>query len=354
VHTRLRRSLKLQTPLLFGPMIDYDLESDKVSRFLKKHRVKCAGIQLPAGLRPFWQQISENLQNCGAKSIFLGSCYGACDLADADAKRLGCDVLLHYGHSDMGLPTEIPTLYVEAKVSNVLFDSLEKLVKRIHHKRIGLLTTVQYQSHLPTIAKFLREEGISPMIGSPGPRTKYPGQILGCDFDCVKSISKRADAFVYFGTGKFHPLGAALATYKEVYIANPITGSLNQVGGLRDFLRSRKAIISRAASCQKFGVVTSVKKGQARLALANHLIEKLLASGRQATLIAMDEILPETLGDHRFEALVCAACPRIPIDDAHRYEVPLLTPFETMVMLGETQLEPYQIDEIKKKDFGKV
>jgi 2-(3-amino-3-carboxypropyl)histidine synthase len=327
-------------------MIEYDFEQERVKRFLRRHRAKRAGIQLPAGLRPFWPEIARTVRGGGAEPVFLGTCYGACDLADEQAKRLRCQVLLHYGHADMGLQTVIPTMYIEARVKTIVLSALEQLANRVHGRRIGIFTTAQYVGHLRSITKKLRGLGLIPVLGRPGPRAKYRGQVLGCDLGCVRCIANKCDALLYVGTGRFHALGAALAARRPTYIANPISGGLGRVGGLGEFIRSRKAVVSKAAGARKFGVVTSTKRGQMRRDAALEVIRKLRASGRSAELVVLDEISPEGLGDYSFDALVCVACPRIPIDDAPRYEVPVLSAFEVDVMLGEALIENYQIDQI--------
>jgi 2-(3-amino-3-carboxypropyl)histidine synthase len=331
-------------------MIRYDFEEKKVLDFLRSRKARHAGIQLPAGLKPFWPKISEMYRDAGVEPIFLGGCHGACDLADARAKELGCNVLVHYGHATMGLRTELPALFVETRVSEASLEGLKKFVKRVNPMEVGVFTTVQYLNHLPRVVKFLREAGRVPLVGKPGPRARYSGQVLGCDFGCIKAVSKHAGVLLYFGTGRFHPLGAALVSGKEVFIANPITGTLTQVSDLGNYLRSRRAKISKAASCQRFGVVTSVKRGQARFALTLRLVKALRGSGKQAELVLLDEVTPEVLGDYGFDAIVCAACPRIPIDDADRFETPLLTPPEAWAMLGVAK-EPRGVDEIRPEDF---
>lgn len=69
-----------------------------------------------------------------------------------------------------------------------------------------------------------------------------------------------------------------------------------------------------------------------------------------AESIVADEIVPEKLSEFQVEAFVCAACPWIPIDDAERFDRPVLSPFEAMVLLGKMDLEPYQLDEIGRSD----
>ena len=334
-------------------MMAYDFEEAKVREFLKRQGAKLAAIQLPSGLRPCLPEIEEVFENAGVETrVLANSCYGACDVADSKAHQLGCDVLIHYGHADMGVPTRLPTLYVEARMLVDPLESIERGLPELKLKRAGLLTTVQHIAYLRGVMKFLRSRGIKSFIGKPGLRVKYPGQLLGCDFSCASSVSARVDGFLYIGTGKFHPLGVALATGKRVFAMNPISGGLGEVApDLADFLRGRKAMVSRAAAGERFAVVVSSKPGQARFKLATKLVEDLRCSKLHARLLVVDEVKLEGLGDFELDTFVCAACPRIPIDDAERFERPILTPFEALVMLGKAKFEPYRIDEVKKEDF---
>jgi 2-(3-amino-3-carboxypropyl)histidine synthase len=331
----------------------YDFEPEKVKRFLKRHRVRRAAIQLPPGLREHLPEIRAPFDEAGIETLVLGdSCHGACDLADAKAERLGCGVLVHYGHADMGLKTSLPTLYVEARMTADPIEAIRAAAPRLKFKRLGLVTTVQHIGFLLKAVKSLRSLGIKPLIGKPGPRAKYDGQVLGCDWGSARSISGKVDGFLYIGTGKFHPLGVSLATGKEVVTVNPVTGGCEKLTpGFEDFLRRRRAAISRAAACDEFGIVVSVKLGQARFKLAAGLINAFKRAGLTAHMIALDEIAPEKLDDFKLGALVCAACPRLPIDDAERFSQPILTPFEARVMLGKASLEPYQLDEVRNSDF---
>jgi len=284
--------------------------------------------------------------------VLADSCYGACDLADVKAKQLGCDVLVHYGHADMGLPTCLPTIYVEARMLVDPLRAVKRVLPNLNFKRVGLITTVQYIAHLQEVAKLLRSRGIKTFIGRPGPRAKYSGQLLGCDFGCARSIATRVDGFLYIGTGEFHPLGATLATGKQVLAINPISGGFKAfVPNVDAFLRRRRAMIARAAAGKRFGIIVSTKPGQARFKLAARLVRDLRRAGKVAHVLAVDEVRPEELGDFRLDGFICVACPRMPIDDAERFERPVLTPFEARVMLGKAKFAPYQMDEAGKGDF---
>jgi 2-(3-amino-3-carboxypropyl)histidine synthase len=331
----------------------YNFEHRKVTRFLKKHKVRRAAVQLPAGLRPHLPEIKATFEGAGVEAIIFGdSCYGACDVADVKAKQLGCDAFVQYGHSDMGLRTVLPTLYVEARMTTDPLGAVEKALPKLNFKRVGLATTVQHIESLPKIAKILRSSGIKPLVGKPGSRARYPGQILGCDWGSVKSISDKVDGFLFIGTGKFHTVGISLATGKQVMTVNPIVGNCEILTfNLGDFLKQRKAMISRATAGERFGILVSSKPGQARLKLVARLASALRRAGLTAHVLVLDEISQEKLDDFKLDAFVCAACPRIPIDDAGRFSKPILTPFEAMVMIGKEKFEPYKLDEVKSSDF---
>jgi len=323
-----------------------------VREFLRKYRAELAAIQLPPGLRRWTAKIGKVFEEEGVEFVILGkSCYGACDLADKEAKQVGADVLVHYGHADMGLPASLPVLFVEARMLVNVTEKLEQGFEEIDSRRVGVVTTVQHVGELQKVRELLTSRGIEVAIGKPGFRARYPGQVLGCDMGSATSVMGEVDEFLYLGTGRFHPLGVALVTGKEVLTINPITGNFERWSReTESFLKKRRALVARAACCRRFGVVTSTKIGQARFKLARHLVEKLTKAGKDVQMILVDEVTPETLGDFGLDAVVCAACPRIPIDDAERFEIPLLTPFELSLVLGE-RWEGYRLDVVKAIDF---
>ncbi|MEW6221744.1 MAG: diphthamide biosynthesis enzyme Dph2 [Candidatus Hadarchaeota archaeon] len=329
--------------------LEYNLEEDRVCQFLEQQSAKKAAIQLPGGIRLRQIEVAKVFEKKGVQPVFMaGSCFGACDLADRQAKQLGCDVLVHYGHADMGLSTCLPTLYVEARAPSDPSKAVEKAISGFRFKRVGLITTIQHVGHLEKVTELLRSRGLEPVVGGPGPRARYPGQLLGCDFGCATSISSKVDGFIYIGTGNFHPLGAALATGKEVLAVNPTDGARPISPDLGGFIRGRKAAITAASAAERVGVVASSKPGQARLGLAEDIVETLRKAGREASLLVVDDVVPESLADFGLDAAVCTACPRIATDDVERFEFPVITPFEAKVMLGLEKLEPYRLDEFSR------
>ncbi len=332
----------------------YDFEEGSVRDFLKRTGAKKAAVQLPAGLARHLPEIERVYSDIGVEMVLIANgCYGACDLADDTARKLGCDVLVHYGHADMGLKSNLPTLFIEARVKRNPLEAIKLALPQIKFKRVGLVSTVQYVGYLDEVAKLLNSQGIETVVGKKGYRTKYPGQILGCDVGCAKAVSPVVDGFVYIGTGDFHPLGVVLSTGKQVFAINPISNGFKVFTPDQGrFIGRRKAVVAKAALGRSFGVIVSTKIGQARLNLARKIVELLKKDGREAHIIAVDELTPENIGNFGFDAFVCVACPRIPIDDADRFEKPVLTPFEVEVMLGQVPIEPYRVDEVCIEDMG--
>lgn len=77
--------------------MNYNLELEKCVKEIKKSKAKTVCIQLPDGLKPKATEIADYLQkNTKAKIlIYLGSCYGACDIPDLK----DIDLLIQFGHS---------------------------------------------------------------------------------------------------------------------------------------------------------------------------------------------------------------------------------------------------------------
>lgn len=78
----------------------YDLELDRAVAQVKETKAKMVCIQLPEGLKPEAPSIIKKIEKeTGANVIlWMGSCYGACDLPDVD--KLGVDLLIQWGHSE--------------------------------------------------------------------------------------------------------------------------------------------------------------------------------------------------------------------------------------------------------------
>jgi len=86
---------------------DYDMEIPRIVGEIKKQKAKRVLLQFPDGLKPFSTEVVKVLKNeLKAKKIsaeiliWAGSCFGACDVPTAEAKELGVDLIVQFGHSE--------------------------------------------------------------------------------------------------------------------------------------------------------------------------------------------------------------------------------------------------------------
>lgn len=80
--------------------MQYDLELDRIVKEIKKNNAKRVCIQLADGLKPKAKEITEKIEKATKTEviIWMGSCYGACDIP-LELKKLGVDMLVHFGHT---------------------------------------------------------------------------------------------------------------------------------------------------------------------------------------------------------------------------------------------------------------
>ena len=81
--------------------VRFDLELDRAIALVKECNAKTVCVQLPDGLKPESGTIATAIsEGTGARVfIWLGSCYGACDIP-IEVKKLDCDLLIQWGHSE--------------------------------------------------------------------------------------------------------------------------------------------------------------------------------------------------------------------------------------------------------------
>ncbi len=79
---------------------EYDLELSRAADAIRDADAKLVCVQLPDGMKPLAGRIATQLEDKTGASvvIWLGSCYGACDLPPVEP--LGVDLLIAWGHSE--------------------------------------------------------------------------------------------------------------------------------------------------------------------------------------------------------------------------------------------------------------
>ena len=292
-------------------------------------------LQFPEGLKEKALAYAKEEEAKG-NEVFISASptFGACDLALEEAKMIKVDKLVHFGHAEfhkVDFNVEYREFEVDADLG-ILDDSVEVLKD---YKKIGLVTTIQHIHQLQYVKEFYEKNGKEVIVGRPYGFAKKPGQILGCDIGSAARIDKEVDAFVYFGGGMFHPLGALLNTKKPFLVVEPFTRKVEFIDRYREIYRKRRnGKIAVALSAKNFGIVVSTKNGQHNMNLAKLLKKKIEANGLNAAILTANTINFESLDNMReFDAFVNTACPRISIDDIDRTRKPMLSANEVNEVL---------------------
>jgi len=197
---------------------------------------KIVAVQIPEGLKQYADKIMDALKERGAEEVilFIDPNFGACDLKDREARKLGADVLIHFGHNRFGRiqRTDVPAIYVPITLE-LDIDKIVDALKEIHGK-IALCTTVQY---LPRLREIKERVGDRVVIGK-GVLATEDGQVLGCD---PGACNVEADVNVIITDGIFHGVLARMQTGRKTYILTP-AGKLIDVDPHVDrYLRQREA-----------------------------------------------------------------------------------------------------------------
>ncbi|KAF9221918.1 hypothetical protein BS17DRAFT_881397 [Gyrodon lividus] len=100
---------------------NYSFEIHKTIHNVRKNRSKMVALQMPEGLQMFACAIADIIERfTDALTVIMGDVtYGACCIDDYTAVALGCDMMVHYGHSCL-VPidqTTIKTLYVFVEIA---------------------------------------------------------------------------------------------------------------------------------------------------------------------------------------------------------------------------------------------
>ena len=164
--------------------------------------------------------------------------------------------------------------------------------------KLGVVTTIQHLHKLDSVISQLKN-------------AVKGGQVLGCNVDSAKQIADKVDAFLFIGSGEFHPIAIALGTGKKVYKWNPFTQQLSVVQDeeVDKYKKRRKASLVKFMSSDRVGVLVSTKHGQSRIDEALKLAAK---KDKEYYVFAFDTLNLIDLDNFPFiQVWVNTACPRI-------------------------------------------
>ncbi|EED93354.1 predicted protein [Thalassiosira pseudonana CCMP1335] len=340
---------------------DYEFEIPKTIWRIEKSNAQHVGLQLPEGLLMYASTIGDILVKFATKTTAIKSLsilgdvtYGACCIDDLSARALGCDLLVHYGHSCL-VPltcTVIPCLYVFVEI-RVDVQHLVDCVRMtfLEEERVRLLNEVtsSTSSDDSTNIRQVQFQAIVPQA-----KPLSPGEVLGCTApsDATDDIDEPASnveiakerVMIFLADGRFH-LEAAM-------ISNPSLRALRYDPYSKTLTEERYEIVKMKrirrdaiqSARKTMGIILGTLGRQGNPAILSRVRSLLHSRGIRSIIVLLSEIFPKKLemlsstnpdGGGRVCAWVQIACPRLSIDWGHYFCVPVLSPFELFVAFGE-------------------
>ncbi|MDR1993027.1 MAG: diphthamide biosynthesis enzyme Dph2 [Nitrososphaerota archaeon] len=319
-------------------MLGFDFEEKKIKQEITRLGAKWVLLQMPQGLKPEAINLAQFVESCGATPIISADpCYGACDIAQTDAENIAADLIVHFGHTKMINQATIPTIYIETHAKLQITPVIQQALPLLsEYGKIGLTTSIQHIEHLTSAKQILSDNGKTVLIGNAG-QLPYAGQLLGCNYSNAKIIAPNVDAFLFIGGGIFHALGITLATNKPTIIADPYDNHAYQITDqAQRLLKQRYANIQAAKTAKTVGILVGLKPGQKHFDQALKVKTLAEKSNYVTVLLTSREITPEALIEFpNIDVYVNTACPRISLDTPSKFQKPLLTVNEFMVLCGE-------------------
>jgi 2-(3-amino-3-carboxypropyl)histidine synthase len=304
-----------------------EARNSEILALIRKKKAKRVLIQAPEGLKTGVQELADFLELNGCETIIsIEPCFGACDLRDHEAKRLDCDLLLHLGHADFGLKTDVAVVYYEYGIEYDFIPLLKATAKKIKFRKICLVSTIQFRESIKQAKRFLESKGFVVYDG---------GHVLGCNVAAAKKFEGGIECYLFIGSGRFHPLGLQEKTSKPVLFLDIEKRSLEDLSHAKDKMEIKRGLrIEKAKGAANFGIMVSAKSGQLRIDEALEIKKKLNAAGRKAYILAGDVFSPEKIMGLKIDVLINTACPRIR-DDAE--------------LFGKVILNAEDVDELLEK-----
>jgi len=319
----------------------YTFEETKLIAAIKERKSKRILLQLPEGLKKEGFRLSSYIQEHTKTEVILSGepCWGACDVAINEAKALKADLIVLYGHAPF-FAADFPILYLEARYEKDITSLMKQSAGILKdYGRVGVVSSVQHLHHLPLARDLFEKKGKTVVIPGKKGHAFYDGQVLGCEYNGLKTIVHDVDAFLVIAN-KFHALGAALALQKPVYSLDPFNEEIESMEPLKQaIIKQRFATIEKAKKAEIFGVLIGLKPGQT-FGSFDLVKKKLEDMGKKYALITMREVTPDKLINlYDIDAFIELACPRIAIEDVTRYPKAVLTLKEFLVLSGELTWE---------------
>ncbi|KAJ2711466.1 Diphthamide biosynthesis protein 1, partial [Coemansia spiralis] len=294
---------------------NYNFEIHKTIWQIRRLGATRVALQFPEGLTLYACAISDILEAFGGvEVVIMGDVtYGACCVDDYTAVALGCDFMVHYGHSCL-VPVSVTTIKTMYVFVDIGIDT-EHFVRTVEKNfeagtRIALVGVIQFVTALQTCKHVLSQ---SYAVTIPQAKPLSPGELLGCTSPRLADI----DVIVYLGDGRFH-LESIMIHNPEIpaYAYNPFNKKFTRERYSHDEMQSlRRTAIATARRAKKFGLILGTLGRQGSPQVLEDLQQRLASRGIDYEVVLLSEIFPQKLAQFPdIDCWVQIACPRLSID----------------------------------------
>ena len=321
---------------------NYNMEIPKTVHRIQERQAKLVGVQFPEGLLCYATIICDILEQfTGCETLILAEVtYGACCVDDLGAAAVGCDLLVHYGHSCLvpisQTTVEVMYVFVTIDIDLAHLIGCVQLTFPDKNTRLALMGTIQFTPTILKAAQMLQKKLKYVTITTPQAKPLSKTEVLGCTSPVLFDV----DAFVFVADGRFH-LESAMIHNPSVlsYQYNPYNKVMTQeFYETPKMMENRQAAIAKAQDQKKWGIILGTLGRQGNVKILERLKKAMEDSGKTYFVLLLSEIFPSKLA--LFEevgAWVQIACPRLSIDWGRAFQkAPLLNPYEAHVALGKT------------------
>eukprot|EP00796_Vickermania_ingenoplastis_P000523 gene523-289_t len=298
-------------PQQHGLPENYRFEIEKCVKRIKEKEATRVALQFPEGpLRGLHRGYTGDSNGC--------------------RNALGCDFLIHYGHSCLisikdCLVPNMMYVFVEIDIDlQHLIDTVTALVPS--DTRLACIATVQFISSMRSAMKTLQTHFTHPIV-VPQMRPLSTGEILGCTSPLVDPSS--VDLVLYVGDGRFH-LESFLIAHPtlEALQYDPYKKELTKESYNNEEMRTlRKEAVELGKKATSFAIIMGTLGRQGHPRVVDRILRLAKQQNKRATLLLMSEIFPQKLAQLQdVDCYIQVACPRLSIDWGYAFDKPLLSP----------------------------
>jgi len=348
---------------------NYNFQVLKTVWRLKSSKARKVALQMPEGLLMFACVLADIFEQCaGVEEVLVMAdvTYGACCIDDYSARALGCDFLIHYGHSCLvpidvtaredSLGSKLTVMYVFVDIDidvEHMVGSIKLSFPDRAATKLALLCTIQFAPAMHQ-AKQMLDQYYSQESIVPQAKPLSKGEVLGCTSPSIPESD--ATALVFVADGRFHMESAMIANpHLQAFRYNPYDRVLTEEAYDAPLMqKTRFGEIGKTKGVKRWGVILGTLGRQGNPNILRRIQRLLKEHDCEFFVMLLSELFPAKLAqlEQDVDAWVQIACPRLSIDWGTAFTKPLLTPYETFVSFGEAQWRKTYPQDFYARDSG--